>query len=57
MVSSPNNNKLKISEKIAVIESLEKGVHYLDVMKNFNINKLTLYNIKRQNLHYLGGVS
>ena len=30
---------LKLSEKIAVIEILEKGVFCFDVMKNFNISK------------------
>ena len=36
---------MKLSEKIAVIESLEKGVSCFDVMENFNISEWTLYNI------------
>ena len=39
MESTEKNNTLKLSEKIAVIVSLEKGVPCFDVMKNINISK------------------
>ena len=44
MASTPKkkNNTLYISEKIAVIECLEKGVRCFDAMKNFNIGKCIL---------------
>ena len=35
-----------VYEKITVIKSLEKGVPCFDVMKNFNICKRTILNIK-----------